>query len=424
MKSGLASNGFTSFQGIILNPNPLTTSLSSATMCQTLVKQGEAWGLDADFNTLTLGLTEFAVAYMVKFSSTLSDSIFQIGQSSGPHYVFSSTANGVIDGKFYKDASTPADSANNFRFTVPLDKFFTIAFDWVKDATSAVTLNVLISGVGKTSYTSIAGSTSPFQIPYGYMLFGKSVYAEFHSVYISKSIFYKNAELRELYSTGPDNISNKLTRVCDYDCYDDVCTESNNCVSSLILCLCPSTDCDSCTQIGRDGSMQCTACKSGFSFKNHHCCSNTLTNSLDCEPLSGTSSILCAEGYFLYDNGSGTTSCISCSDSCTSCNPNPQCFNCAKVITQDGSTCRVDSVGFQISFSSPNIIELDFASALKTGLTINSISAKTDSSSSTTIPTTGWTLNTCLAGAKQCTIKTDLTANKFPIVVDMAFNQV
>jgi len=89
-------------------------------------------------------LTEYSFVYSVKFSSTLSDNIFQFGQSSGPHYVFSSTANGVIDGKFYKDATT-TDSANNFQFTVDLNKVLYISFNWVKDAASAVTLNVFIS---------------------------------------------------------------------------------------------------------------------------------------------------------------------------------------------------------------------------------------------------------------------------------------
>eukprot|EP00358_Blepharisma_japonicum_P000998 CAMPEP_0202954894 /NCGR_PEP_ID=MMETSP1395-20130829/51222_1 /ASSEMBLY_ACC=CAM_ASM_000871 /TAXON_ID=5961 /ORGANISM="Blepharisma japonicum, Strain Stock R1072" /LENGTH=173 /DNA_ID=CAMNT_0049670791 /DNA_START=506 /DNA_END=1029 /DNA_ORIENTATION=- len=95
----------------------------------------------------------------------------------------------------------------------------------------------------------------------------------------------------------------------------------------------------------------------------------------------------------------------------------------ATVIKQDGNTCRADSIGFQIGFRSPNIIELDFASALTIDLTKDSISAQTDSTPSTSISTAGWTLNACLAGAKQCTITTDLTESQLPIYVDLVFNQ-
>jgi len=196
----------------------------------------------------------------MKFSSTLSDNTFQFGQISGAHYVFSSTVNGVIDGKFYTDATT-TDPANNFHFTVPLNKFFFIAFNWVKDANSAVTLNVLITGVGKSTYTSVAGSTSPFQLPYGYMLFGKSVYAEFYNLYIAKSASFTAAEYRELYVTDKTDSSSKMSsKTCSSDCIDDACDIYNYCISSMTLCQCSQTSapgCDSCIQPSRDPSNYC-----------------------------------------------------------------------------------------------------------------------------------------------------------------------
>ncbi|CAG9336323.1 unnamed protein product [Blepharisma stoltei] len=398
-----------------------STDLTNKFSCFLMVLNGETWDLEGDFSSRVSG-NEVAVGYWVKFSNTVSNKVFQFGFSSGPHYIISSVSNGVLNGVFYKDAST-TDPKNNFSFTIPINKWNLVVF-YFQQINSDVTLNILISNKGKTSITSDASSSTPFQLPQGYMTFSSSVHGFLYSIFAIASAYFEGTEYREVILKDTNLNVGKQSKVCSQNCADDLCDAEGDCISSYSQCHCATgtTVCDSCSEPARDFSNYCLRCKYGNSFKNHHCCSNTLTNCLDCSPLSATVCTLCSTGYFLYNNGAGTVSCISCTDSCTSCNPNPQCFECASSIVQDGSTCRVDSIGFQIGFSKPNF-EINFASPLTYDLTISSIKAFSDASPSTLLTTTGWTLNTCNSGASQCNIVTDLTESQLPISLVLEFNQ-
>jgi len=201
---------------------------------------------------------------------------------------------------------------------------------------------------------------------------------------------------------------------CNYDCTDDVCDENKDCISSKKLCQCTSSDnCISCSQ-NRDFHTSCNTCSTGFSFKNHNCCSDAL-NCLDCSP-SGTSCNLCAAGNFLYDNGSGTASCVLCAASCTACDAST-CYKCAGIVYQDSTTCRVDSLGFKYHFSDPYII-IDFAIASTNTYTIESLVASYDDGR--TKDTSSWTVDS--STSKQMQIKTTgFSEADLPIKIDFIF---
>ncbi|CAG9325538.1 unnamed protein product [Blepharisma stoltei] len=399
-----------------------TTDIRSNVLCYAMTLSGEAWGFETDFSGLITGLKEFALGYWLKLSNTVSNKVLQIGTDSGPHYTISSVDNGVLNGVYYKDTSA-TDPSNNFSFKIPINEWIGIAFNF-QESNSVVTLNILITTKGKISITSDANSLATFKLPEGYFFLSNSVNGIISHAFIAESAVFEGSEYREL-KTGVPGSQNwsKETTICTADCADDVCDFSNSCTSSYTLCGCLTSQCDSCSEPARDPSQYCLKCVSRHSFKNHHCCSDDLANCLDCSPLSGTICTLCEAGYFLYNNGLGTVSCISCADSCTYCSPNPQCFLCSSLIVQAGDTCRVDSIGYQIGFSKSNI-EIDFANALTTDFTLSSITAYSDASPSTPLTTIGWTLNECKAGATQCSIKTDIKESQLPISLDLEFNQV
>ncbi|CAG9319120.1 unnamed protein product [Blepharisma stoltei] len=130
-----------------------------------------------------------------------------------------------------------------------------------------------------------------------------------------------------------------LDGTCTVTCPDSWCHPTQKCLGLATSC----SSCDS------------TGCKACWTNKDPTTFCNT-----DCPPicarcLSSTVCSRCNSGYFLYDK-SGATSCVgnfylACIDSCDSCTTTPDCFYCANSIAQDGLTCRVDSIGYQLSFS-------------------------------------------------------------------------
>jgi len=247
------------------------------------------------------------------------------------------------------------------------------------------------------------------------MFFGKLVYAEFYYVYLAKSAGYVNGYT--VTSDKSDNANFVSTSTCNGDCIDDTCDEDKACISSKKLCQCTQTnDCPSCSQPSRDPQKNCDSCLTGFSFKNHLCCSDALTNCLACSPSSGTVCVLCPAGSFLYDNGSGTTSCVLCAASCTACDAST-CYKCAGIVYQDSTTCRVDSLGFKYHFSDPYII-IDFAIASTNTYTIESLVASYDDGR--TKDTSSWTVDS--STSKQMQIKTTgFSEADLPIKIDFIF---
>ncbi|CAG9329813.1 unnamed protein product [Blepharisma stoltei] len=203
---------------------------------------------------------------------------------------------------------------------------------------------------------------------------------------------------------------------CDTGYYPN---HANKCIRSALnscakvsddgMCItCPSDKIFACTNGGTSlpncdmsssDSSVCVKCKPFYESQGGTCVKICPQNCSDCS--SKNICTICDSGYFLYDSN-GKTTCISCVDSCTDCEPNPNCFICASLVVQDGSTCRVDSVGYEISFSDPFII-IDFAHSSSKILTLASLEAFTISNQN--IATTNWFISS--RSDSQLQIQTD-----------------
>ncbi|CAG9329811.1 unnamed protein product [Blepharisma stoltei] len=189
-----------------------------------------------------------------------------------------------------------------------------------------------------------------------------------------------------------------------YPNHENKCTGSalNSCakVSNDRTCIaCPSNKIFACTNgggaslpncaVSSPDNSACVKCKPNYQNKGGICYESNfyLVCSENCSDCSLKNiCTICDSGYFLYDSN-GKTTCISCTDSCTDCEPNPNCFLCADLVVQDESWCRIDQVGYKISFSNPFII-IDFAHSSSKILTLASLEAFTISNQN--IATTNW----------------------------------
>eukprot|EP00358_Blepharisma_japonicum_P002740 CAMPEP_0202954160 /NCGR_PEP_ID=MMETSP1395-20130829/50598_1 /ASSEMBLY_ACC=CAM_ASM_000871 /TAXON_ID=5961 /ORGANISM="Blepharisma japonicum, Strain Stock R1072" /LENGTH=495 /DNA_ID=CAMNT_0049669535 /DNA_START=539 /DNA_END=2026 /DNA_ORIENTATION=- len=357
----------------------------------------------------------FIFGFWVKFQSTISTKVFQFGDSTGPHYIVSSTKDGALKVSF-QSGSSPADPANDIPITVPLNKYIFIVFHF-KQVSTTVTLDIILP---KTAM--ITKSSADFALPGGKFYFGISIKAKFKEVILTKTAIIDGSY--DTITLDDGSAQNPVTAPCDNPgaCSDDVCNSPYACNTLYDYCTaCDSSNgCTSCDSNSSRGGSWCTSClDSTFEVKNYHCCA--IDHHCDECSTKSTQCDVCAAEHYLYQESPTSTTCLSCANSCTQCSPGPTCYNCAETITQTGGTCRVDSVGFQISADLPNIV-LDFAYPLSTGLTKSSFTAT--SNSNAPIPTVGWTITGCTVGLKQCSITTDnLHESDLPISLDFQFTQ-
>ncbi|CAG9336314.1 unnamed protein product [Blepharisma stoltei] len=397
--------------------------------CSSISLNSEVWSLTADASSSLITLTEYAFGFWVNFESTISNKVFQFGSDSGAHYIVSSTVDGTLKVSFFSDATT-TDSANDFSITVPLNKWFFIVFHFF-DNSGTITLEIIFPGTALISKTS-GSSAVAFALPGGLFYFGMSIKGKFHKVVLTKSATI-NASFDTI-TLNDGSSTEAIAAPCTpaADCIDSVCSQSFSsltgsiCLSSLQYCTtCTASGCITCDpDSARDEAQYCRACKDDGTtneLKNYHCCAKA-NHCAACSTKS-TQCDLCPAGYFLNDDSvTSSTSCISCTDSCTNCQPGPDCYTCATTITQTGTTCREDSVGFQVSVNLPNIV-IDFAHPLSTGLSKSSFTAT--SNSGTNIATSTWTFAGCTAGLMQCSIGApNLQESDLPVTLDFEFTQV
>mmetsp|Transcript_15719 Transcript_15719/g.15691 ORF Transcript_15719/g.15691 Transcript_15719/m.15691 type:complete len:272 (+) Transcript_15719:539-1354(+) len=269
----------------------------------------------------------------------------------------------------------------------------------------------------------ITKTSATFALPGGNFYFGKGIKANFSRVILTKTATI-NANLDTI--TLNDGTSTTIAvQPCmmPQGCSDDVCIQGGGvCMATKQYCTtCDPNGCTACdTDSARKSSTWCQDCKdSTVELQNFHCCAVD-HHCAGCSKKS-TQCDVCATGYFLYDESGTSTTCLSCADSCVSCKPGPTCYACAETITQTGSTCRVDSIGFEISANLPNIV-IDFAHPLSTGLAKSSFTAT--SASTQSITTTGWTFTGCVAGNVQCNIVTNnVHQSDLPLTLDIEFTQ-
>ncbi|CAG9336350.1 unnamed protein product [Blepharisma stoltei] len=421
------SNAVNSGIPFIDTDSHVPTNLDSNVGCSSTSLDGsQTWSFTASASDLFTDPTEYAFGFWVNFEKTTSDKVFQFGSDFSQHYIVSSTKDGTLKLSFFSDTTT-TDPANDISFTVPLNKWLFIAFHF-KDNWSTKTLDVILTGTAKISKTSAA-----FIMPGGRFYFGKSIKGKFHRVVLAKSADISGAPYDTITlndGTDPSIIAAPCSPAGT--CIDSICPQNfksltgSMCLSSLQYCTsCSQYACLTCDpDSAREKLYYCQACKDDGTInelKNYHCCAKA-NHCAECS-VKNTQCDVCETGYFLNDDSvASTTSCLSCADSCTTCEPGPECYTCAQAITQTGTTCRVDSVGFEVSFDGQNIV-LDFAHPLKTGLSKSSFTATSNSGAD--IPTGTWTITGCAAGSKQCKVNApSVQETDLPITLDSDFAQV
>ncbi|CAG9324115.1 unnamed protein product [Blepharisma stoltei] len=183
----------------------------------------------------------------------------------------------------------------------------------------------------------------------------------------------------------------------------------------------PTSAVPDCACASQGGSV-CTRCNDGYTLKAGSC-SLTIACSSNCADCSSIDICTqCNSGYFLYDESATKTSCVckiylACADSCNLCTNSPVCFECADLVVQDGSSCRVDKVGYQLSFDSPDAV-IDFAHPLSKTVGFNSFTASKGQAS---VPTGGWSIKS--STVSQIKVQTDLDETKLPIDITFSFKQ-
>ncbi|CAG9336157.1 unnamed protein product [Blepharisma stoltei] len=163
------------------------------------------------------------------------------------------------------------------------------------------------------------------------------------------------------------------------------------------------------------GGSVCKKCNDGYKLNADSCSPVCSSNCVTCSSKDVCTQ--CNSGYFLYDESVTKTSCVSCADSCNSCTTSPICFECADLIVQDGTSCRVDKVGYQLSFDSPDAV-IDFAHPLSKTVAFNSFTA---TKGQAVIPTGSWSVKS--STVSQIKIQTDLDVSQLPIDVVFSFTQ-
>ncbi|CAG9324113.1 unnamed protein product [Blepharisma stoltei] len=179
---------------------------------------------------------------------------------------------------------------------------------------------------------------------------------------------------------------------------------SCNAINTISNCACAS-----------QGGSVCAICNDGLSLIAGICSLACSSNCATCSSKDVCTQ--CNSGYFLYDESATKTSCVSCADSCNLCTNSPNCYKCADLVVQDGSSCRVDKVGYQLSFDSPDVV-IDLAHPLSKTVGFDSFTA---SKGQVSVPTGGWSIKS--STVSQIKVQTDLDETKLPIDITFSFKQ-
>mmetsp|Transcript_23739 Transcript_23739/g.23512 ORF Transcript_23739/g.23512 Transcript_23739/m.23512 type:complete len:273 (+) Transcript_23739:555-1373(+) len=252
-----------------------------------------------------------------------------------------------------------------------------------------------------------SGSNTFYMIPGGYLSFGNSVAGYYYEIQVFKRVSRSSAADLLITLVDKDGYSYAATTsTCPNTCYT-YCYPDYGCLSTT-TCQCPLIyNCDS------TGTP--TSCKDSTLDVKTAC--QCPLNCAECS--SKTVCTQCNSKYYLHDK-SGGTECVSCTASCNSCEPDAACYECANSVVKDEGNCRVDSVGFQVSFSYPYIV-LNFAHPLERQLTVGNLVAKT--ADGTIVPTTGWTIDAS-STSSQLKVKTTLNQSQLPISLNLKFGKV
>ncbi|CAG9320637.1 unnamed protein product [Blepharisma stoltei] len=259
---------------------------------------------------------------------------------------------------------TPSDEIKE----VPISegKWIFLVFYFVKIQT-LWTLTVISPEFSAFSLTDTYG-------PGDKIIIGMYIDADYYEIQVFKKATI-NSSIVTLYDNLDatyDATTSTCPASCNTYCHSDVGCLSSTACPCPALCTCSANDgvCSSCNDPNGDLANKCQ-CKTNYALEGLTC---VLSNFYADSPLNcalWTAEKVCTQCnpyFFLYNSGT-STSCLAC-DSCTSCNASPTCFKCTDVISQVGNSCRVDSVGYKLSFASPNIV-VDFAYPLAKTLKIS-----------------------------------------------------
>ncbi|CAG9319788.1 unnamed protein product [Blepharisma stoltei] len=198
--------------------------------------------------------------------------------------------------------------------------------------------------------------------------------------------------------------------------WDDLTHSCKPCLSGCANCEGREDWCETCfdPKYMINGLNGICYCPSGMPFNQTSFRCEFLPS--NCAEYGSSGCTRCNQGFFLYDN-SGVLECLSCSESCNSCDPHPGCYLCGTTIEKDSSTCTSDnSVGYLTSFEDGNLI-LDFAYDLPEPLSLKEIIIKSPGN----FDTSSWRMTQITA--RQYMITTNLQESDFPIDVRFKFNR-
>ncbi|CAG9312534.1 unnamed protein product [Blepharisma stoltei] len=382
---------------------PITTGILN---CNSFYADGEAYYYFGTLNSITPSSTEFGISAWVNISDedSLDPLIVAIGLN-----VYS-----------YGVAIDKGGKAHLHPGSIPLSSSLTpgtwmlMVYYWIKNA-SLWTWKVIIPGIDAVTYSN-AKNTYPGN--YFFLGFSYSILYFYEVQYFIKATV--NSFAVTLYDSS-DSTYIATTSACTNSC-SNYCHPEKGCLKITCecptYCTCSANDdvCTSCNDPNADIANNCQ-CKAGYHLQGSSC---VFIPPANCAVwISGTVCTQCNSDYFLYDNGASTT-CLACANSCSSCSATPSCFYCANSIVQDGNSCRVDSIGYQLSFSSPNIIVINFAHPLSETLAIDNLKVTTMTNQD--ISTATWKISN-LSTPSKYQIITDLSVSKLPINLDFSFNQ-
>ncbi|CAG9318586.1 unnamed protein product [Blepharisma stoltei] len=376
--------------------NQKSSVVSPAVSCSSTYMNAYQWYLDADYTGCT-SLSDFGLGLWVNFESTKGTLLMKIGNFGGytNTYQVNSDADGTL--KFTFKVISDNIDVDDFSISVPLNTWTLLLFHWI-DSTFEIFMpgQAMISKTASGAYPFAKPDNGDWQIGYG-------IKAKIYQILGFKSATINTDFSIITLSDGTNSLDVKVT--CPTTCTDSACHPTQKCLSQ-------TSDCSNCDTTG------CLACTTNTRNKATYCNIITCAAHSVCSPVGDF--MACEHGYYLYKPLSGDAVCTQCKDSCTSCDKGKGCFQCADAIAKDGTTCRVDSIGYYVSLEGTNI-KIDFGSPLVSALNIVSLTAK--SSQGVAIDTSQWTVNACAVGATSCTIVTNLDINKLPITYDFEFAQ-
>ncbi|CAG9315936.1 unnamed protein product [Blepharisma stoltei] len=375
------------------NSNPISASCGSTDM--------SSLELLGDFSTLSLSEVAIGI-WFFQSDDTSSDKYpfsfihdmnsygkdFSVRSDTGSYYAF------------FQDDNSNQNNDDDMTISDVLNQWVFITFYWT-GAAGDITWDIYL----KTQIFNKKGSNPVYVMP---TIINLGSFTGFiYEVIVCKSASFSGSVIPYAITLADDAGTNYIaisTTACSASCTSDChpkygCLSSSDCQCPVACSSCASGVCQGCTETYRTQSTDCLC------FENCPSCdSNTVCNH-------------CDAGYFLKTDSDSNLRCFSCASSCHDC-IDGECYQCADFVVQDSGACRLDSVGFQISFSYPNII-IEFANPLKSALTKDNFSAldKNDN----IIDITNWVIDSS-STLSITVIKTEnVKDSDLPITVDFSF---